>query len=443
MIAHTGNYLRTKRCFFCKPQKNFHRDYLRRRRAPQVWRATPTTIKRCVRVESTAITIPMPHTLADTISDPVPIVSMSVSTDNHVQIGGRKSELAQCQNNIVRALIEKEFPELSCDVLALNTLGDQVLNKPLYSFGGKLLWTKELEILLVEGVGQYPRLDLIVHSLKDMPTTLPDEFELGCILHREDPRDALVMKAGSPYKLLADLPAGLVVGTLSIRRLAQLLRNYPHLKFESVRGNVHTRLAKLDDPEGTYSCLMLANAGLTRLGLAHRITTLLDAPDMYYAVGQGALGIEIRKGDEKMKNILKRLEDLPTTLCCLAERSLMRYLEGGCSVPLGVKTNFDEESNQLSLKACIVSPDGTKVVEDGYEMRVTTKEDAEALGIKVGDLLIAKGGRDILAAIDFTRINQRPNILSDGSATSSPAPASPALNSLAILPSPAQAKQVN
>lgn len=366
-------------------------------------------------------------TTTDTITTPTttPAVKMTVTADTHVQIGGRKSELAQIQNNIVRHLIEKEFPELSLDVLALLTLGDQVLNKPLYSFGGKLLWTKELEILLVEPVGEYPRLDLIVHSLKDMPTNLPEEFELGCILDREDPRDAVVMKKGSSYKCLGDLPVGLVVGTSSVRRLAQLLKTYPHLKFESVRGNVYTRLRKLDDPAGPFECLLLAGAGLLRLGLAHRITMLMDAPEMYYAVGQGALGIEIRKGDERMKKILAKLEDIPTTLCCMAERSLMRYLEGGCSVPLGVNSYYDSATKELRLKACIVSPDGTELVEDETSMVVESKADAESLGIKVGDLLIAKGGRRILDEIDFSRINQRPNILSDGSATPSPAPKSP------------------
>lgn len=352
-------------------------------------------------------------------------ITMTVTPDSHVQIGGRKLELAQKQNHIVKELIERKFPKMSCDVLALSTLGDQVLNKPLYLFGGKLLWTKELEILLVDSVGEYPRLDLIVHLLKDMPTNLPEEFELGCILDREDPRDAIVMKAGSPYKLLAELPAGLVVGTLSVRRLAQLLKSYPGLLFELVRGNLRTRLAKLDDPHGPFSCILLANAGLERIGLGHRITCLLDAPEMYYAVGQGALGIEIRKGDERMKKMLEQLEDGPTALCCTAERSLMRYLEGGCLVPLGVNSKYDVTTKTLRLDACIVSPDGLKSIEDTYLMVVSTKADAEKLGIAVGDLLIAKGGREILNAIDFSRINQRPNLLSDSLATPSPAPKSP------------------
>lgn len=229
---------------------------------------------------------------------------MSINDSNHVQIGGRKSKLAVVQSELVKKAIEDTFPNLSCSILALSTLGDKVQTQPLYTFGGKSLWTKELEILLLDSIDEYPQLDLIVHSLKDMPTNLPEEFELGCIFQREDPRDAVVMKSGSPYKLLKDLPAGAIVGTSSIRRLSQLIKNYPHLRFELVRGNIQTRLNKLDQPDNEYCCLILASAGLIRLGLGDRITSFLD--DMYYAVGQGALGIEIRRGDDKVKSILQK-----------------------------------------------------------------------------------------------------------------------------------------
>lgn len=287
---------------------------------------------------------------------------MSINDSNHVQIGGRKSKLAVVQSELVKKAIEDTFPNLSCSILALSTLGDKVQTQPLYTFGGKSLWTKELEILLLDSIDEYPQLDLIVHSLKDMPTNLPEEFELGCIFQREDPRDAVVMKSGSPYKLLKDLPAGAIVGTSSIRRLSQLIKNYPHLRFELVRGNIQTRLNKLDQPDNEYCCLILASAGLIRLGLGDRITSFLD--DMYYAVGQGALGIEIRRGDDKVKSILQKIEDPIATVCCLAERSLMRYLEGGCSVPLGVNSNYNEDTQELTLKGIIVSPDGSVWIED-------------------------------------------------------------------------------
>lgn len=330
---------------------------------------------------------------------------------NHIQIGGRKSTLAVVQSEIVKKEIEEAFPHINCSILALSTLGDKIQNKPLYSFGGKSLWTKELEILLLDLIDEFPQLDLIVHSLKDMPTNLPDEFELGCILKREDPRDALVMRAGSPYKTLDDLPAGSVVGTSSIRRSSQLVKNYPHLKFDSVRGNLQTRLSKLDDDSQPFECIILALAGLIRVGLGHRVTDYLNAPHMYYAVGQGALGVEIRKNDTKMKNILAKILHIPTSLCCYAERSLMRYLEGGCSVPIGVHTNYDEDSKVLKFEAIIVSPDGTQFVEDELEAQVETLQQAEALGIQLGDRLIAKGAKDILDKIDFNRINQAPSTI--------------------------------
>ena len=329
--------------------------------------------------------------------------------NGHVQIGGRKSNLAVAQSKIVKKIIELAYPELKCSILALSTLGDKVQSKPLYSFGGKALWTKELEILLLEAVDEYPKLDLIVHSLKDMPTNLPEEFELGCVLDRQDPRDAVVMKAGSKYRTLSDLPAGSIVGTSSVRRAAQLLKLHPQLKFDSVRGNVETRLRKLDDPESEYTCLLLAAAGLDRVGLSHRITYRLGVDEMYYAVGQGGLGVEIRKDDVNMKKILGALEHQPTAFCCLAERSLMRYLEGGCSVPLGVHTLYNEENKVLLFKGIVVAPDGHEHVEAEVSSKVTSKEEAEELGIKLGSMMIAKGAKKILDAINFERINQAPN----------------------------------
>ncbi|KAK6464997.1 porphobilinogen deaminase, dipyromethane cofactor binding domain-containing protein [Scheffersomyces coipomensis] len=335
----------------------------------------------------------------------------TVPAANHIQIGGRKSKLAVKQSEIVKQEIETAFPELSCSILALSTLGDKVQSKPLYSFGGKSLWTKELEILLLEAVEPFPKLDLIVHSLKDMPTNLPEEFELGCIIKREDPRDAVIMPPNSPYKTLADLPPNALVGTSSIRRSAQLLKNYPHLKFESVRGNVFTRLTKLDTPTETqpkFECIILAAAGLIRVGLGDRINQYLDAPDMYYAVGQGALGVEIRSNDPRIKSIVSKIEHLPTAYRCLAERSLMRYLEGGCSVPLGVESFYDESSRKLLLKAVIVSPDGLKSVEDQIETIINDRNDCEIIGKELGDKLIAKGAKEILDLIDYERINQPP-----------------------------------
>lgn len=325
-----------------------------------------------------------------------------------IHIGGRKSQLAVAQSRIIKGLIKENFPSLQCPILALSTLGDQVQSKPLYSFGGKALWTKELEILLLENVGDFHKLDLIVHSLKDMPTNLPEEFELGCIVKREDPSDAVCMAQGSAYSNLDDLPHGSVVGTSSVRRSAQLKRHYPHLIFESVRGNVQTRLRKLDDPETPFKCIILATAGLVRVGLEARITQRLDSSIMFHAVGQGALGIEIRKDDLLMKTILETIEDKHATVCCLAERAVMRTLEGGCSVPIGVSSHYDESTQKLHLKAVVISIDGTKHVENEITRDIVHyKVDSTAAGVELANMLKEQGAKAILDEIDFLKIDEK------------------------------------
>lgn len=319
-----------------------------------------------------------------------------------VFVGGRKSKLALVQTKHVSEILKKAHPEFAFPVLGLTTLGDQVQTKPLYSFDGKALWTKELETLLLEKIPGFDQQDIIVHSLKDMPTVLPEGCELGAILTREDPRDALVMAADSPYKTLADLPAGSVVGTSSIRRSAQLKKSYPGLVYESVRGNVGTRLSKLDDPNTSYKCLILAAAGLIRLDLGERITGYLQKPDMLHAVGQGALGLEIRKGDTKTKQILDSIYDKESTLCCLAERAVMRTLEGGCSVPIGVETRY--KNGVMVLDAIVVSVDGTEYVECTQERAVEENWEAEQLGVEVAQQLVKDGAKKILDAIHLENV---------------------------------------
>lgn len=326
------------------------------------------------------------------------------SEEHTITVGGRKSILAVVQSKLIAETLRTECPTQSFPVVALSTLGDKVLNKPLYSFGGKSLWTKELETLLMHDLEGLPKLDMIVHSLKDMPTALPDGCTLGAITKREDPRDALVMPLGSPHTKLSDLADGSIVGTSSIRRSAQLKRNYPNLKFESVRGNVQTRLNKVDDPNGRYACIILAVAGLNRLGLGHRVTSCLDAPDMYYAVGQGALGIEIRTGDEKVLKLLAKINHNESFLSCLAERSLMRTLEGGCSVPIGVQTTFVAK-DRLKFTAIVVSVDGSECVEASIEDTVETSAEAEELGKKLAHELIKNGAKAILDAIHLDAIH--------------------------------------
>ncbi|EDO18151.1 hypothetical protein Kpol_1031p58 [Vanderwaltozyma polyspora DSM 70294] len=320
-------------------------------------------------------------------------------------IGGRSSKLAVAQSTKVKELIEEQFPQYECRIVALKTLGDQIQSKPLYSFGGKAVWTKELEDLLYHEDAK-ERIDLIVHSLKDVPTLLPDGFEIGAITKRVDPSDCLVMPIDSKYKSLDDLPNGSIVGTSSIRRSAQLKRRYPHLKFESVRGNIHTRLKKVDDPESHYQCIILAAAGLIRMGLESRITQTFNSTMMYHAVGQGAMGIEIREGDEKLRNILSKISDEETTVCCLAERSLMRTLEGGCSVPIGVETKYDASKKELLLKGIVVDVDGTKAIEEQHSIIIQdSKEDSMACGKALAEKMKQAGAKTILDSINLDRIH--------------------------------------
>lgn len=234
-------------------------------------------------------------------------------------------------------------------ITSMSTAGDQNLRSPLYVIGGegKAIWTKELEVALEQGA-----VDAIVHCLKDVPTALPKGLELAAVLEREDPRDALVVKAGLPYKVLDELPVGSVIGTSSVRRVAQLRRRYPHLVFSDVRGNINTRLAKLDAPNGPYTALILAAAGLVRLNLHSRITAFLSSPVLLHSVGQGSLAIEVRtppegadpttNRDARIRELVRSIGDWRATFRAEAERALLKELEGGCSIPVGVETRFDD-----------------------------------------------------------------------------------------------------
>ena len=238
-----------------------------------------------------------------------------------------------------------------------------------------------------------------------MPTQLPPTLRIGAILTREDPRDALVMKPSLPqYKTLASLPAGSIVGTSSVRRSAQIARIHPHLRVADVRGNVETRLRKLDDPDGEYACLILAAAGLKRLGLGHRITQLLSRREggLLHAVGQGALGIEVREGDAGILRLLEPVRHERTTLACLAERSLLRALEGGCSVPIGVETSW-EETGKLRMIAIVVSLDGRQSVEGEMTEEAATETAAEKFGLRLAGKLIDDGAGKILKEITLNR----------------------------------------
>lgn len=332
----------------------------------------------------------------------VPGGSGRVAEAHIINVGTRKSPLALAQADIAVAALQAHAPGYSFRIHGMTTTGDRDLNTALYNFGGKGLWTSQLEEKLVNR-----ELDLVVHSLKDMPTTLPDGLTLGCITDREDPRDTLVIKKAlvdkHGWKVLSDLPEGSVIGTSSMRRIAQLVRRYPGLKFKDHRGNINSRLQKLqEDPELTG--IILAAAGLQRLGFGHHVSQYLeyDNGGILHAVGQGALGIECRAGDSRVLELLKSAEDKETTLACLAERSVMRALEGGCSVPIGVETHWVE--GQLRLRATVVSVPGTESVDAEETEHVSSPEAAEEFGKRVALDLVERGAGKILDAINAARL---------------------------------------
>jgi hydroxymethylbilane synthase len=305
-----------------------------------------------------------------------------------LRIASRRSQLAMVQTHWVRDELARSHADLEITIEAMATQGDKILDVALAKIGDKGLFTKELEAqMLVD------RADIAVHSLKDLPTNLPEGLMLGCITEREDPADALVVHAKHRDKTLATLPAGSVVGTSSLRRLAQLRHHFPHLQFKDVRGNVITRLEKLD--AGEYDCLILAAAGLGRLGLGDRIHELIDPSISLHAVGQGALGIECRAGDTTVLDQIKVLEHTPTALRCLAERAFLRELEGGCQVPIGVNTRF-ADSGELILTGMVASLDGGRLLRDAVQ---GPQEDPEALGIDLAQRLRGQGAGEILEEI--------------------------------------------
>lgn len=307
-----------------------------------------------------------------------------------VRIGSRKSQLALVQTYWVQEQLQKHFPDRTFEVHTMSTQGDKILDVALAKIGDKGLFTKELEVGMINH-----ETDFAVHSLKDLPTNLPEGLILGCVSERENPADALVVHANHKDKQLETLPAGAVIGTSSLRRLAQLRHHYPHLEFKDVRGNLNTRLAKLD--AGEYDALILAVAGLHRLGMGDRVHQVIPPEISLHAVGQGALGIECRAGDHEIIELIKALEHTPTAQRCYAERSFLRELEGGCQVPIGVNTKI--EGDQLTLTGLVASLDGQRLVKDTVTGPATT---AELLGIDLANRLRQQGAQAILEEIFAT-----------------------------------------
>ena len=299
-------------------------------------------------------------------------------------IASRESALAMWQAEHIRDRLRALHPGHTVSILGMTTRGDQILDVTLSKIGGKGLFVKELEVALEAG-----QADLAVHSMKDVPMELPPGFELAVIGEREDPRDAFV---SNQYERLSDLPPGAVVGTSSLRREAQLRARYPHLVVKPLRGNVGTRLKKLD--EGQYDAILLAAAGLKRLGLGDRIKSLLSVEDSIPAAGQGALGIEIRSGNADVAALLVPLNHVETAACVRAERQVSRVLGGSCQVPLGAHAVL--QGRQLVIRGFVAHPDGSRFIQEQAEGDMA---DPEAVGQALADKLLALGARAILDAL--------------------------------------------
>ena len=279
---------------------------------------------------------------------------------DHLVIGSRGSKLALWQSEWVRSRLEALRPDVRVRVEVYKTQGDVMRDVPLSVIGGKGVFTKELEEALLAG-----RIDIAVHSLKDLPTTLPDGLAITAVTERGDPRDALVLRpdGARDSASLKRLPEGAVVGTSSLRRQAQLKGLRPDLLVKDLRGNVDTRLRKLD--AGEYDAIILAAAGLRRLGLDGRISAYLPAEEMLPAVGQGALGVETRTGDERVGALVSLLEHAPTRAACTAERALLFALGGGCQVPIAAHATVARD--RLRLEALVAAPGGESVIRDAIE----------------------------------------------------------------------------
>ncbi len=297
-------------------------------------------------------------------------------------IGTRSSKLALWQADYVADCLRREYPGLRVEKKLMTTKGDKILDAPLAKIGGKGLFTKELEVDMLQG-----GIDLAVHSLKDMPTEVPEGLMLAAITKRFDPGDAVV----SPqYRTFAALPQGAKVGTSSLRRKAQLLHARPDLRIEDLRGNVNTRLRKLEEEH--FDAVILAVAGLKRLGFGERITDVLPREMCLPAVGQGALAIETRADDKEMQAMLEFLRDENTVRCARAERSFLARVEGGCQVPVGVYATINA-SDALEVEAVIASLDGKRLYRD---MVTGPRREAENLGRILADKLLAAGGLAIM-----------------------------------------------
>ncbi len=305
-------------------------------------------------------------------------------TIKNITIASRESPLAMWQAEHIKSKINQLCPDIIINIKGFKTQGDILLDQSLAAIGGKGLFIKELEQALLA-----KKADLAVHSMKDLPMDIPDEFELIAITEREDPRDAFI---SNNFTSLDDMPKGTIIGTSSLRRQSQIKATYPHLSIKPLRGNLQNRLKKLDNNQ--YSAIILAAAGLIRLGLKNRVKKYLDTEISIPAVGQGALGIEVLAGNEELNKMLSELNDDDTSRCVLAERVVSRSLAGSCTAPLGAYASIS--NNDFIIKGFVASPDGTQIV---YAEKKGNKSDFYKLGEALSQILIDKGAKDILSSL--------------------------------------------
>lgn len=301
-----------------------------------------------------------------------------------LRIATRKSPLALWQAEHVQALLQQRYPSLEVELVSFTTRGDKILDTPLAKVGGKGLFVKELEAALLDG-----RADIAVHSMKDVPMEFPEGLGLSVICEREDPTDAFV---SNHYDCLDNLPVGGRVGTSSLRRQTQLRECFPSLEVLELRGNVNTRLSKLDN--GEYDAIILATAGLVRLDMGERIRQRIAPENSLPAGGQGAVGVEIRLDDDRVKSLLQHLHHVPTAHCVIAERAMNRHLQGGCQVPIACYAILvGQGEDEVWLRGLVGSPDGKQVVRNDIRGKAV---DAEALGVELAKKLLAQGAGEIL-----------------------------------------------
>ncbi|MEZ6130025.1 MAG: hydroxymethylbilane synthase [Planctomycetaceae bacterium] len=306
-------------------------------------------------------------------------------TDSVIRIATRSSSLAVWQAEYIQSLILQSSPDVRVEIVHVSTTGDQNQTDALRQFGGTGVFTREVQTSVLQR-----DTDIAVHSLKDLPTESAEGLMLGAVPERAPRLDALLLPEGRPIATLAELPQGARVGTGSPRRQAQLLHVRPDLQMLEIRGNVQTRLRKLD--EGEFDAIILAEAGLRRLALPHRISLLLSPPLMFPAIGQGAIGVECRSDDAMVQEILAAITDSSVLSCVTAERSLLRALRAGCHAPLGATTDLDGES--LELNAVLLSPDGRQRLTARGSSQI---DDASELGAAVARQLLKSGGESLVS----------------------------------------------